>query len=93
MWAIVRDLVCKKCRFRGMAEDQGPDEVPQRKIFKHLGKTPKGQLLFRCPSCHTVAPYSPYGFIHPAIKITFFVIIALILLGLVKWVSKASFAQ
>jgi hypothetical protein len=81
-------MVCKKCSFRGVAEDREPDEYPQRKIFKHLGKNPRGHLLFRCPSCKTVSPYSPYGFFHPAIRITFFAIIALILLGLVKMISK-----
>jgi hypothetical protein len=88
MWAIIRDLVCKKCGFKGVAEDQGPEEYPQRKVFKHLGKIPKGHLLYRCPSCQTVAPYSPYGFIHPTIKIILLGIIVLIILGLVKWVSK-----
>lgn len=69
-----------------MAEDQGPDEVPQRRIFKHLGKTAKGHLLFRCPSCNTVSPYSPYVFFHPAIKHTFFIIVVLIILVLGKWI-------
>jgi hypothetical protein len=86
MWAIVRNIACKKCGFRGMAEDQGPDEVPVRRIFKHLGKTAKGHLLFRCPSCNTVSPYSPYRFFHPAIKQTFFVILVLIIVVLAKWI-------
>ena len=69
-----------------MAEDQGPDEVPARRIFKHQGKTAKGHLLFKCPSCNTVSPYSPFRFIHPAIKYTFFVIVVLSLVVLVKWI-------
>jgi hypothetical protein len=72
MWAIMRDISCKKCHFRGLAEDQDLTDYPQDKRFKHLGKNAKGNLYFQCPSCNTVSTYSPYGFLHPTIKIIFF---------------------
>ncbi|MBA4392713.1 MAG: hypothetical protein C0407_04080 [Desulfobacca sp.] len=88
MWAIVRDMICKKCGFKGIAEDEGLNEIPRNKIFKHLGKTAKGHLHFRCPSCKTVAAYSPYSFIHPVIKIIAGALIAVIILGIIKSLSK-----
>lgn len=88
MWAIVRDIRCKKCGVRGEAEDQALNDVPQTRIFKPLGKDAKGNLHFRCPSCHTVGTYSPYSFLHPAIKIIFFGIIAAIIWSAIKWLSK-----
>jgi hypothetical protein len=91
MWAIVRNIVCKKCGLRGMAEDQGADDCPVRRIFKFQGKNSRGHLLFRCPSCNTVSTYAPYKFFHPAIKSTFFVIIVLVIVALLKWVSRKAF--
>jgi hypothetical protein len=88
MWAIVRNIVCKKSGLRGMAEDQGPDDYPARRIFKHQGKNAKGHLLFQCPSCKTVSPYSPYTFFHPANKNTLYVIIILIIVALLKSISR-----
>jgi hypothetical protein len=88
MWAIIRDIICKKCRFSGVAEDQDLDDTPQNKRFKNLGKDAKGNLYFRCPSCNTVSTYSPYGFLHPAIKIIFFVLLAALIWTIIKWISK-----
>lgn len=88
MWAIVRDIKCKKCGFKGFAEDEGPDEIPLDRIFKHLGKKAKGHLLFRCPSCNGVEAYSPYSFIHPTIKSIAFTLIAILIMGLVKLLAK-----
>jgi len=88
MWAIVRNIQCKKCYLRGLAEDQDAENYPQNRIFKPLGKNAKGQLHFKCPSCNAVAAYSPYSFLHPTIKIIFFAIIATILFALIKWILK-----
>jgi hypothetical protein len=88
MWAIVRDIRCKTCGFKGVAEDQGPDDVPQNRIFKHTGNNAKGQLYFRCPSCHTVKAYAPYNFLHPAIKMVLGGILVAIIWGVIIWIGK-----
>jgi hypothetical protein len=88
MWAILRDIICKKCHFQGVAEDQDLTDNPQDKRFKPLGKNAKGHLYFRCPSCNTVATYSPYSFLHPAIKIIFFALIAALIWTIIKWILK-----
>jgi hypothetical protein len=88
MWAIVRDIQCKKCHYRGLAEDQGMDDCPPHRIFKPLGKNAKGKLHFKCPSCNTVAAYSPYSFIHPVIRIIFFAIITTMIWAVIKWIAK-----
>jgi phage FluMu protein Com len=88
MWAIVRDIRCKKCGYNGVAEDQGLDGVPQDRIFKHSGNNAKGHLYFRCPSCNTVKAFSPYSFIHPAIKIAAGGILVAIIWGIIILIAK-----
>lgn len=48
---VTRNIICMGCDFDGKVEAHDTVGVPETDIFKSLGKSDTGYLLFRCPSC------------------------------------------
>ena len=88
MATISRKISCKLCGFKGVVEAHDTKDYPSSKIFKMLGKDSKGFLHFLCPSCQADGTYSPSEFISPVPKIIGFVVLAIILWAIYRFVFR-----
>jgi hypothetical protein len=49
---VTRNIICMGCQFEGKVEAVDTiGVVSENEIFKNLGKSTNGYLIFRCPSC------------------------------------------